>query len=60
MHPERRHTLKQEHGVGHRDFQIRLLHAVAEAGVEDLDFSRRRHDRWILKNRPKIRRAFKQ
>jgi hypothetical protein len=38
-HAKGRHTLKQEHGIGHRDFQIRLLQAVAETGVEDLDFS---------------------
>ena len=39
VHAESRHALQQEHGIGHRDLQIRLLHAVAETGVEDLDFS---------------------
>ena len=39
VHAEGRHALQQEHGIGHRDLQIRLLHAVAETGVEDLDLS---------------------
>ncbi len=36
-HAECRHALKQEHGVGHGDFEVRLLQTVAQAGVEQLD-----------------------
>ena len=31
--------LKQADGIGNGDVDIRLLHAIAQAGVEDFDFS---------------------
>jgi hypothetical protein len=33
------HALKKADGIGHGDIDIRLLHSVAETGIEQLDFS---------------------
>ena len=39
VHSKRSHALQQQHRVGHGDFEVRLLQAVTQAGVEQLDFS---------------------
>ncbi len=42
-HAEGGHPLQKQHGVGHRDLEVRLLHAVAQAGVKKLDLWGRGH-----------------
>ena len=48
VHTEGSHPLQEQDGVGHRDLEVRLLQAVAKAGVEQLDFSDRVFRHWIL------------
>ena len=43
VHAELGHALQQQHGVGHGDLEVRLLQAVAQAGVEQLDLWRHGH-----------------
>ena len=42
-HAEGGHALQKQHGVGHRDLEVRLLQAVAQAGVKELDLWGRGH-----------------
>ena len=39
LHAKGRHPLQQPGGVGHGDVEVRLLHPIAEARVEQLGFS---------------------
>ena len=42
-HAESRHALQEQNGIGHRDFELRLLQSVAQAGIKELDLGRRGH-----------------
>ena len=42
------HALQEQHGVGHRDLEVRLLQAIAQAGVKDLDLWRGVFLHWVL------------
>ena len=42
-HSECGHALQEQHSVGDRDLEVRLLQPVAQAGVKELDLGQRGH-----------------